>query len=113
MKDNKLEVGDIIYAIDRSSITDKFTVERVTKTQAICNKNTKFRIEPWESGRVKVIGETGWSITSYYLENDNLRQRFKKESLIRRMSKIDWSKVSNELMEQVESILTTPNNDKQ
>lgn len=109
-KENKLEVGDVIYGVDRVSINSKFTVERVTKTQAICKasngSNQKFQIYVYGSGSVRQIGSYSWSTTSYYVATEVLDKRFKRESLIRKLSTIEWSKIPDESIEKINSILS-------
>ena len=97
-----LEVGDRIYEIYNDRFKRIYTIERVTKTLAICGE-TKFKRN--SRSFIKKQGSNTWSASFYELENEDLKRGFKKELMISKMSKIDFRKLDNETLSKILKLL--------
>jgi hypothetical protein len=103
MKDNKLEVGDILYNIQYGVIQDVVKIDRLTPKMAFSGFR-KFNIELINS-KAKLIGGSGFSPVFYHLETDVLKHKYKKNKLIKVLEYTDYSKYSLEELENVINIL--------
>lgn len=82
MKNNMLEVGDIIIAEGLTTITSKYVIDQVTDTQAISNK-TKFKRTTYtfstiDKIHVRTIPHNIWDTTSYYLLTPEIEEEIKE-----------------------------------
>lgn len=73
MKDNKLEVGDVLYEYSRWHGLVKHVVDRLTPTTAISGSE-KYKIELLRQDKIaaKLIGEYG----HHYLETEKLKEQY-------------------------------------
>lgn len=78
------EINDCVIADSRYYGLSKFTVERVTKTQAILNNGTKLRIDQAKGGRE--IGATGYGCTFYRKATTELLNAFQNDYYQRAIS---------------------------
>lgn len=92
-----LNVSDKIYRVNYGKITTVYTVERVTKTLAICQSGTKFKREfrpnicpAWETD--------SWSSASYELENEGLKEQLFRVRAIDRIRVSDYKGVKTEAL---------------
>lgn len=100
-----LFVGAKLYRINYNEITEVLTIERVTKTQAISGNN-KFRIELSNYSTASKMGYTDrWSNTSYYLETPELKEKLWEQETVRKLSKVDYSKLSTEVLKELLSLV--------
>ena len=82
-----LEVGNRIYRTEfrigaDGDISAVYTVERVTNTLAICEKNNRFKREIGNNGRIESFPtDHGWSRPQYELETPELLNRLHRQSL--------------------------------
>ena len=79
MKNNKLEIGDVLYVFGNYGLI-KYTIDRVTPTQAIAG-NTKFKIESIGNETFKIIGGSSWSASSAKIATPELDLRYKMAGL--------------------------------
>ena len=97
----ELKVGDKIYGISHfgGKIVHITTIVRVTKTQAITKSNDKFQLKYWSDGFLRPVGSSsGYSSTKYYIENDNLKEKWLKDKYISRIQSFELKLLdSNEL----------------
>lgn len=103
----ELQIGDRIYQENYNKISRAFTVERVTKTLAICDKGAKFKREYSKDSRINPAGDTGkWNTNRYQLETPELKEkRYKQVSI----SKIRAYKFEDLSTEQIRSIMAVLN----
>jgi len=99
----ELQVGDRIYQENYNKISGVFTVERVTKTLAICDKGVKFKREYSKDSWINPAGDTGkWNTKHYQLETYELKEKLYKQVSI---SKIRDYKLEDLSTEQIRSIM--------
>lgn len=103
MKDNKLEVDDILYNIQYGGIQDIVKIDRLTPKMAFSGFR-KFNIE-LVNGKAKLIGGGDFSTIFYHLETEELKLKHKKNKLIKVLEYTDYSKYSLEELENVINIL--------
>ena len=97
----KLEVGDKIYKCRKGNPEDVFTVDRVTKTLALCG-GTRFKRD-YENSYIRLHSRgVGYSLYSYRLEEPILKDLWRKNQMVITISKYDLRKVN---MNDLESIL--------
>lgn len=90
----KLQVGDVVYQIAYGGIELKLTIERVTATMAFA-KHVRLRREvAANSGFVKEVA--GYNFQSFYLENEELKEKYKRELAISECKEIDVDLLSTE-----------------
>ncbi len=95
----KLKVGDVIYAEHYRKITGKYTVSRLTKTQAVCqtsNGDVKFRIEYYSPNSIKYLGAGVWDSTSYVLENEEVKARLFRQNTLTKIANTNMSLLSTD-----------------
>ena len=103
----ELQIGDRIYQENYNKISDVFTVERVTKTLAICDKGAKFKREYSKDSWINSAGDTGkWNTNHYQLETPELKEKLYKQNSI---SKIRAYKFEDLSTEQIRSIMAVLN----
>jgi hypothetical protein len=95
----QLKIGDRIYRTHYKEITDVYTIDRLTKTQAISG-NMRFKIDYHDSW-VNTFEKDRWSSASYYIESEKLKIEYKRQKMIRNLKAIDFSKFSDETLESV------------
>jgi len=83
MKNNKLEIGDVIYQIDRQGIINHiFKINRVTPTMAICG-DVKFNIKFKKDINNPITRIGGIDFNSHYkLKTDKLYEQLWKQKYI-------------------------------
>lgn len=103
----ELQIGDKIYEENYNRILGVFTVERVTKTLAICNKGKKFRRKYSKDSWINHVGSTEkWSTNNYQLETPELKEKLYKQIYI---SKIRACKFEGLSIEQLRLIMAALN----
>lgn len=103
----ELQIGDKIYQERYNKIIGVFTVERVTKTLAICDKGSKFKREYSDASWIIPAGDTGkWNTIVYQLETPKLKEKLYKQVSI---SKIRDYKLEDLSIEQIRSIMNILN----
>ena len=103
----ELQIGDRIYQENYNKISGIFTVERVTKTLAICDKGAKFKREYSKDSWINSAGDTGkWNTNRYQLETLELKEKLYKQVSI---SKIRAYKFEDLSTEQIRSIMAVLN----
>ena len=107
----KLEVGNVIYGKNRIyGIREVFTIERVTKTQAISG-NSRFKIETYD-GRARMVGDQydGFNRTSYYLETEELKEEFIRQKAIEKLKNAQFYKLPTKVLKQINLLIDQNNN---
>ena len=107
MKDNKLEVGDVLYTNDRWHGVRKSVIDRVTATTAISGAS-KFKIDVVEHGSglsVRMIGSYGYA----YLETDEYIREFrlkqKRNTLYRKLKDLDIYAIDESRIDEILNVL--------
>ncbi len=93
---SELKEGDKIYRCYRGRPESFVVIDRVTKTQAISG-NWRFKWEYADSGRVSVVGDSGWSFYGYFIETESLNYKFNRLRLVSDIQK----KASEDLTDDV------------
>jgi hypothetical protein len=103
----ELKIGDRIYKVyTRSEITEVITIGRVTKTQAISEDDKyHFHININSLGATPIGVRERFSMFSYKLETNELKERLETQNLIRSVSKIDLTKLTKEQLQQIKQII--------
>ena len=116
MKDNQLEVGDQIALRHYGKWDeDLLTVERTTKTQAICRGGfegrleMRFEIQLSDSGRAWLRGTESLSGKSYYYANESIQAQInllkRQQTLYAKLNKINLSTLDLERVEALETAI--------
>lgn len=102
----ELQVGDKIYQENYHEITAVFTVERVTKTLAICDKGAKFKREYSKGSWINSAGDTGkWNTNSYQLETPELKERVYRQVAVSKIRKYKFEALSTDQIRSIMAIL--------
>lgn len=104
MENRKLEVGDRIYGVGNYGIRSIDTIKRVTPTQAIVSEFMKFKRET-KNGDCNKIGRERYCTVWYYVETEELKQKYKSQLALKQISSIYWEKVEPEKIDQILEIL--------
>lgn len=105
----QLEVGDKIYSRSRWGMGSIYTIERVTKTQAISG-NQRFRREYRDPKRINAVGGGGaWNSTHYELENEQIKQAFYESQVRSKIRNINFEKLPLKTLEQILTLVNTEN----
>jgi hypothetical protein len=89
-----LKVGDKIYQINQGRIVKIIKVERVTKTQAICDDDKKFKLQYFATDSINIIGGSSkWCMTHYELETPSLKEKLYRQNSIAEILKTDYTKM--------------------
>ena len=107
----KLKVGDVIYAEHYKKITGKYTVSRVTKTQAVCQTSTgdvKFRLEYHSPNSIRYIGAGIWGSACYRLENEEVKNRLFRQNTLSKIENTNMSALSTEKLTSILQIILNP-----
>ena len=99
----ELKVGDKIYGKSYNTINSIHTVERVTKMQAICEKDVRFKLD--HSSWINRIGANNYSRVLYYIETDELKNQLIRQNAIYKVDKFDYSKLTTEQLISIISII--------
>lgn len=105
MEDKKLlEVGDMIYFSQYGKLTSRRKITRVTKTQAFyrVNENYEGKVKrSVDGGYVRSIPVERFSSTYIRKETPELKSEFNRKLLENKFSKIDVTKLSDEVLEKI------------
>lgn len=111
MKDNMLEVGDILYDRERfSSGLIKYTVERLTPKQAVLNGGRKVKVELFNSHyggelHASSIGDYGYMEFGTLELNQEYKDQTIRRNLKRRLAEINVTNLPIEICEQIWKLL--------
>lgn len=72
--------GDCVYIEDRDRQISVYAVERVTKTQVVCNHNARFQLTTG-----KLYGSSGWHINYGRVLTPEVKQRLHRQNYIRQL----------------------------
>ena len=103
---NQLEVGTEIFSISYGHASFFGKIDRVTNNYAFCGI-TKFKRQcngMW----VDKIGREKWSTTMYFIPDENDKIELKKQILINKVIKFDYSKLSFDKICEIHEILIRP-----
>ena len=99
-----LEVGDIVYKMYHGDPTDRYKIERVTKTMAISD-NVRFKRESSNGVYVYITPRPEYiSSTTYWIANADLDVKFKRRLVITAIRDIKWEKLTSEALEEILTI---------
>ena len=104
--ENKLKIGDVLYRENYGKITHKVKIVRLTATQAISDKDTRFKIGLSDWGTAKEVGYTNrFSSGIWRIENESLKEHLRRQNAIEKLKGFDWSQVSTDLLESVLALI--------
>ena len=105
MDEKLLQVGDVIYrSSSYGGVNCKYTVKRVTKTQAVCG-NTKFRRLVHGTGWVDITPmPTGYSSNSYRIATPELQEKFEFNKMYQFMEGVKWKLLDHDDLKKVYSL---------
>lgn len=106
MSKQKLEVGVIIFCINYGTMSYFGKVDRVTDKYAFVG-TSKF-VREYGSMHLDIVPREKWSVTSYFVPNENDIIELKKQQLIRFVTKFDYSKLSFDKMVEISDIIKRP-----
>jgi hypothetical protein len=106
-----LEVGMIIYEKGAwlSEGLKKYIISRVTEKQAMAkttNSEIKFVRDIGNKDSICAIGSSGYDRSIYYLETPEIVATYNKETVIRKIKKINLKEVSYDSLCKIYSILS-------
>lgn len=108
----ELQVGDKIYKENYHRIYGVYTVERVTKTLAICNTGAKFKREYSDGSWIKLAENTDkWNTNHYQLETPELKKKLYKQVSISKIRNYNLEELSTEQIKSIMDILQNTNNE--
>lgn len=99
-----LEIGDKVYESHYGEVLRHYTIERVTKTQAISG-NMKFRIEVCNNGYVREVSRDKWSTRSYRLETPEIKDEYTRKNLVYQLKKYDFNTLSLDGLREIAAII--------
>ncbi len=104
--ENKLKIGDVLYREHYGRVTNKVKIVRLTATQAISENGARFKIDLTDWGTAKEVGDaTRFSSRIWRVENENLKEQFRRQNAIAKLKGFDWSQVSTDLLESVLALI--------
>lgn len=95
----ELQVGDIIYQSHFGEIRKLGPIDRVTKTMAMVG-GYKFRKNVSSNNYVYLAGESTFSIVSYRLEDDKLKEKYLRQRYLHYIKQYTH-KLSIEYLEEI------------
>ena len=100
---NCLEIGTEIFCrrYDNSSYFGK--IDRVTNTLAFCGTK-KFKRQ-YKGNWIDEVGREKWATTSYFIPSESDKIELKKRTLINKVVKFDYSKLSFDKICEIHEIL--------
>lgn len=108
-EERSLEIGDVIYAVKRSEIIAKYTIDRVTRTLAISEAGyeRKFnRLTTNGGAGAHLKGDTSlYNYVYYYTETPELKERFVLQSALNKISLTNFPALSKEKIFKIDQII--------
>lgn len=101
----ELKVGDRIYEESYGKVVGIHTVERVTKTMAICERGIRFKLEYVKPDWINKIDKARWANESYSLETEQLKEKVFRRKFASKITKIDYDSFPTEKMMKILEIL--------
>lgn len=102
-----LNLGDVVYKISFSLITNKEKIVRLTNTTAITNLNTKLKLNITDNGYCHQIAAGKYNNSSYFIETLELRNSFLKQQLVNKISKFNFNKIDIDSLIKINEIIET------
>lgn len=103
---NQLEVGTEIFSRSYGNASFFRKIDRVTNNFAFCG-NTKFKRQ-YNGSWVDKAGSERWSTTHYFIPDENDKIELKKQIMINKLVKFDYSKLSFDKICEIHEILIRP-----
>lgn len=99
----ELQVGDALYAMSYKTIYAKYTIERVTATQAITgDMRFKRKYASW----IRRIGDSGHGFRpTYHIESEKLKKEYRRQNLIREVDSVKMSELDTDTLEKVHALV--------
>lgn len=101
-----LQVGDVIYADYYGKVGGRLAITRVTKTQAITGKGTKFKREYREGGSITPHPYVSYSASSYYISTPELKAKFLRTKMENTVAAMKVDKLTDDDLKQIYNIIT-------
>ena len=103
---NKLEVGTEIFSRSYGNASFFGKIDRVTNNFAFCG-NTKFK-RRYNGAWVDKVRREKWSTEYYFIPDENDKIELKKQIMIKKVVKFDYSKLSFDKICEIHEILIRP-----
>lgn len=103
---NKLEVGTEIFSRSYGNASFFGKIDRVTNNFAFCG-NTKFK-RRYNGACVDKVRREKWSTAYYFIPDENDKIELKKQIMIKKVVKFDYSKLSFDKICEIHEILIRP-----
>ena len=100
---NQLEVGTEIFSRSYGNASFFGKIDRVTNNFAFCG-NTKFKRQ-YNGMWIDKVGSERWSTTHYFIPDENDKIELKKQIMINKVVKFDYSKLSFDKICEIHEIL--------
>lgn len=101
-----LQVGDVVYGVTHYGVSKKHVVERVSDKQAFCNGGIKCLREV-KKGSVKMIGYSSFIVMSFYLETEELKNKYTRKTNLEKIKEFAFDRLSDVDVQRVFDILTS------
>jgi len=106
---SNLKIGDKIYQQNYGKITGTYTVQRVTKTLAICEGDAKFRIEYNSPNWINSAGNIDkWNTNSFSLETPELKEMLYRQISIMEIRGKKFEEMTTEQIRAIMAIIKKP-----
>lgn len=98
-----LSPGTNVYESRYNGTLYVIPIDRVTKTQAISKDGKyKFKREIWNDNTVsKINRNSNIHFWVYYVETPELIQKFRKQELIEKLTRVSYKDLSNDVLEKL------------
>jgi hypothetical protein len=104
MENKKLQIGDKVYCIQYGGIQNILIIDRTTEKTAF-SSSTKFVNNIEKNNKVKIIGGSTFSIRYWDLENAELKEKYKKTLMVRRLNNFNFEKEETNMLQKVCELL--------
>jgi len=96
----ELKPGDTLFVKSSYSNLQKIKVSRLTNTQIILEEYRSKLKKPFTNG-CSAIGSSGWGCLHYFLPTEELEEDYKRQQLLLKISKINFTKISTSDLQQI------------
>jgi hypothetical protein len=98
-----MKIGDYVYEFNYGNLQNRQKIVRATPTTFITDKGTKLKIN--HLGSITLVGARSFCSYSYYQETEDLKSKWQRDMLCRRLKAYDYSNLSLETLKKVIELL--------
>lgn len=108
MKDNKLEVGDVIYGVTRGGLVrDRLIIEKIDSRYATAHNGWKFRVTV-NRGLAHKFRAPKHNSVMYRLETEELAVKYEQCRIAYKLDMVFWRELPVEKLKAVLAVLEAP-----